>query len=140
MSSDWESLLFEADEYLLRIGGQTTAVILSVGSSSVTGASVGDSRAWLLRAGTVFDLTARQVRKPLLGDGGIPVAFTAALARHDRILVATDGLFSYASLDDIARVASGGDLADCAEQLIRLVRLPNGSLHDDVALVLWECR
>jgi hypothetical protein len=35
----------------------------------VSGASVGDSRAWIVCDGDVNDLTAKQVRKPLLGSG-----------------------------------------------------------------------
>lgn len=61
-----------------RLGqGQATAVIISLSASGIAGASVGDSGAWLVAGGNVHELTAGQVRKPLVGDGCMPVAFSA---------------------------------------------------------------
>jgi hypothetical protein len=54
------------------------------------------------------------------------------------LLVASDGLLHYARQADIIRIASGEDLQAAARALIDLVRLPNGTLQDDVAVVL--CR
>jgi serine/threonine protein phosphatase PrpC len=128
------------DADLAKLGGQSTAVMIAITSDGVQGASVGDSGAWLLhRSGAEEELTARQDRKPLLGSGALPVAFTATWSKSATLLVASDGLFSYATMADIARVIrEARTLADAAKQLVDLVRLFDGSLQDDVAIVL--CR
>jgi serine/threonine protein phosphatase PrpC len=136
---DWRALLAELDRDPARLGnGQSTAVILAIATTgAITGASVGDSGALLLRDGIVDDLTLGQSRKPLVGAGCVPVHIeTARLA--GTLLVATDGLLRYASHADIARIAASPDLAVASRALIDLVRLPSGALQDDVAVVL--CR
>jgi serine/threonine protein phosphatase PrpC len=52
------------------------------------------------------------------------------------LLVASDGLFKYASMQVIARVVRASPISVAAEQLIELVRLPSGKFHDDMAAVL----
>jgi PPM family protein phosphatase len=60
-------------------GGQSTAVVLTLSADGVTGASVGDSGAWVIRGDSIEDLTNLQNRQPLLGTGAcVPVAFSAA--------------------------------------------------------------
>jgi PPM family protein phosphatase len=129
---DWDAL----DESLVRIGGQCTAVVIRISNAGIRGASVGDSVAWLIRDDDVIELTEHQVRKPFLGDGGLLVAFEAGPLDGATLLVASDGLWRYAKRDAIAALARGNDLATTATSLVELVRMPNGTLQDDVAVVI----
>lgn len=137
--TSWASLLVDVDRDAKRLkGALTTAVIANVTSRGISGASVGDSIAWVIRGTTIEDLSDGQLRKPLLGDGCIPRKFRSRSLGSATLLVATDGLWRYASQSAIVRIASRPDLRDAARALIELVRLPSGALQDDVAVVL--CR
>jgi len=104
----------------------------------IVGVSVGDCGAWLIAQNGIDELTANQVRRPLLGSGeAIPVAFESALA-DATLLLATDGLLKYARRDRIAAVALGPDLQMAAYALADLPRLRSGALPDDVGVIL--CR
>jgi len=59
-------------------GGESTAIVIFVTPAGVEGASVGGSGAWVIRGTEIEDLTARQVRKPLVGAGCTPSAIVAA--------------------------------------------------------------
>jgi PPM family protein phosphatase len=134
---DWSMLLAELDH--AQIGyGQTTAVVLWITRDKIVGASAGDSRAWIIREHGVDDITERQHRKPLIGDGAVVTPIEVGPLDGGTLLVASDGLFSYAKRDDIVRLARGADLAEAAKAMIELVRLPSGQLPDDVSVVL--CR
>lgn len=136
---DWCALLSELDRDPLRLGrGQSTAVIVSISAGAISGASVGDSGAWLLRATDIVELTEGQQRKPFVGDGCVPLRIRPAPLDSATLLVASDGLFHYARRTDILRLARGPDLHAAAQALVDLVRLRNGALQDDVAIVL--CR
>lgn len=113
--------------------GQTTAIVLAIRGAEITGASVGDSAAWLIDR-DILDLTVDQQRKPLLGAGAIVTPFTAAFT--GTLLVASDGLVRYARRDAIVRAVAEPDLEAAADQLVAAARLPNGELQDDLALVL----
>lgn len=133
-TTDWSAALVDLDEALCG-RGQSTAVILCVTPDGITGASAGDSGAWIVRGGAVHDLTHGQVRKPLLGDGCEPFAFGGPF--DGTLIVATDGLFRYAKRQDIAFVVERGDPPDAiARRLVDLVRLADGSLQDDIAVVV----
>jgi serine/threonine protein phosphatase PrpC len=138
--ADWSIVLRQLDGDSHRLdGGQSTAVVLAVGDDSIRGASVGDSGAWLFRDGQVEDLTHAQHLKPLVGAGATPVSTITGPLGTGTLLVASDGLFRYARVNDIARIATGPDLAAAADQLIDLVRIqPAGNVADDVSIVL--CR
>lgn len=131
---DWCDVLVNVDAGLGR--GETTAVILEVRPDMITGASVGDSGAWLIRGDDIVDLTEGQTRRPFVGAGCVPFAVHAGPLAGGTLLVASDGLLRYASPRDIARIAGGPDLAAAARALIELVRLPSGGLPDDVSVVL----
>ncbi|HEY2587967.1 MAG TPA: protein phosphatase 2C domain-containing protein [Tepidisphaeraceae bacterium] len=136
----WEQMLAAIDRQISISGnGQTTAVILAVSEGGLSGASVGDSAAWLIDEQDGYrDLTAGQIRKPLLGSGASqPVAFEHAW-KGGTLLVATDGLVKYAPPARICEVARGPDLPTAARHLIDLVRLRTGALQDDVGVAL--CR
>lgn len=138
-TTDLCALLDELDADGARLGhGQSTAVLLAVSETGISGASVGDSGAWLIVGANAVDLTAGQQRKPLVGDGCVSYRIAAPPLADGTLLVASDGLLRYAKEADIARIASGADLHAAARALVDLVRLPNGQLQDDVSIVL--CR
>lgn len=130
--------LAELDRTLEQLGGQTTAVVLAITSAGIEGASVGDSEACIVRGSEIEDLTANQVRKPLVGGGCIPTTIRGAALGNGTLVVASDGLWKYAKRADIARIATGPDLQAAAGALVELVRLRSGALQDDVSIVL--CR
>jgi PPM family protein phosphatase len=77
------ALLAQIDRDLARAptGGQTTVIVALASEGSITGASVGDSEAWLFTDRAVLDLTRDQHRKPLLGTGqAVPVPFETSAA------------------------------------------------------------
>lgn len=113
-------------------GGETTAVVVIVGPGGISGVSVGDSEAWVITPDAVDDLTASQTRSRLGSGRAEPVAFSRA-SLDGTLVMGTDGLFKYASIDAIAKVARD---AGTANALIDLVRLRSGALPDDVAVVL----
>lgn len=121
--------------------GETTFVFAVVHSRTLRGASVGDSGAWLVRPdGALLDLTAGQRRKPLVGSGAaVPISF-GPHALEGRLLLASDGLFKYATRECIIAAVRIADLDEAVDALVALPRLPNGKLQDDVAVVLAEER
>jgi serine/threonine protein phosphatase PrpC len=136
--NDWAAWLAARDAALAaRSTGQAAAVVLSVSEDgAVTGASVGDCEAWVFGRGEAVDLTAGQVRKPLLGDGAaMPVPFAGWLA-GGTLIVASDGLWKYVAHARIAEAAAMHPLESVADTLVNGVRLRNGALQDDVAIVL----
>jgi len=136
LSLDWAGVLVDLDDPAKLGGGQATAVIATITSTGITGASVGDSGAWLVRAGAITNLTANQRRKPLVGDGCEPVSFSAG-PLDGSLVIASDGLFRYAIARDIAFVVERGEPPEeVARRLVELVRLADGSLQDDVAVVV----
>ncbi|HEY6940128.1 hypothetical protein [Dokdonella sp.] len=124
------------DAALSRSGGQSTAILVELREGVLRGASTGDSRAWLI-GGNLIELTRSQRRRPLLGDGGLPVPF-GPVALRGRLLLASDGLFDYVDLRAIARTAVGGELASCARALTALPRFADGTFPDDVVVLLAE--
>ena len=92
--------------------------------------------AWLVRDREVVELTENQIRKPLLGDGAVLTTFTSDRLDGDTLLVASDGLWRYAKREAIVDALRGDNLATTATSLVELVRLPNGELQDDVAVVI----
>jgi serine/threonine protein phosphatase PrpC len=135
-----ESMLRTLDgELAERIGGQTTLVVAVIRAGFVWGVSVGDSACWVVRrSGEHVDLTAQQVRKPLLGDGcAVATTFQASMETGDLVLVATDGLGKYVSAKVIRDACAAiEETAALAESLVRLPQLPNGDVPDDVAVAL----
>ncbi|HSK02348.1 MAG TPA: hypothetical protein VK932_13945 [Kofleriaceae bacterium] len=136
---DWAAVLTELELDPDRLGpGQTTAVVVTVTLDGIRGASAGDSGAWVIRDGQIEDLTHGQQRKPLIGDHSVARPFAAGPLGGGTLLVASDGLLRHGRPDEIARIASGPDLAAAARELVGLVRLPSGEVPDDIAIVL--CR
>lgn len=121
------------------IAGVTTGIVAVVSDDLIYGASVGDSKAWWIEEKTHVELTARQVRKPFLGNGEArPVSFSIPRCAGV-LLAASDGLMDYGKPDEIlATVRAGKALSEAARDLIELVRYPWGKLPDDVSVCL--CR
>jgi serine/threonine protein phosphatase PrpC len=123
------------DAALARLGGQATAIVITIEGTALRGASVGDSEAWLVDR-DVTVLTEHQQRKPLLGDGGLPVAFASPLT--GTLVVGSDGLFKYVAREQIVAACSAATVDEVADALIAAAELPGGGLHDDVSVVV--CR
>jgi PPM family protein phosphatase len=116
--------------------GLAAAVVLEISHGVVQGTSVGDCEAWIFNKQEVRSLTCDQIRKPLLGDGDAKlVAFKETLKKGDTLVVATDGLWKYTTIECVAAAVSLHDVLTLPSVLIGLVRLPSQRLQDDVAIV-----
>jgi PPM family protein phosphatase len=139
-ATSWADFLARADREIANdgSGGESTAVVVEIRNTSVEGASVGDSEAWIVAPHRVVDLTQAQHRKPLIGSGrAVSVAF-GPTDFEGRLLIATDGLFNYSMPANTTRLAQGGTVEEAADALVDTVRLRSGLLPDDLALVLAE--
>jgi len=131
-------LLTLLDREMADIGayGETTGVVVVLADSGIFGASVGDSGAFVFSEIGLENLTANQIRKPFLGSGrAIPISFTRELL-NGTLLVATDGLLKYTSLEKIAATILVADFESAANKLVELIRYQSGALPDDVAVLL----
>jgi hypothetical protein len=135
-ATTWCDLLKQID---YRIGsGESTCVVVAWSPQGIVGASVGDSRAWLLENDDFIDLTKSQIRKPLLGSGEAhPVGFQHP-ASQGLLLVSTDGFCNYVRRDKLLKEILWIDFAVLARKLVEMVRLPSGELWDDIGIV--ACR
>jgi serine/threonine protein phosphatase PrpC len=116
--------------------GETTGVIVVVSSDALFGANVGDSAAWLFTPDSKEELT--RVRKPYLGTGvAAPHQFARQLSQGT-LVVASDGLWKYTSLDLIEQKMRMGNPERLAGELGELVRLRSGAFPDDVSIA--TCR
>lgn len=133
-ADDWTNLLRQIDSRIS--AGESTAVVVDIRPYGIAGASVGDSQAWIIKDGRIENLTADQVRKPLLGSGQTtPVGFTHP-PLDGLMIVATDGFCDYAKPNDVIRLASESDYYEISRKCIDLVRLPSGDLWDDIGIVV----
>lgn len=134
-------LLAEMDQALAddENAGETTAVVAVVTDDGITGASVGDSDAYLILPGVEYKLTHGR-RKPYLGYGAAyPEPFSAEL-QDGTLLIASDGLWKYADLDKICKIVRSTELSleEIARNVVDAARIPNGTLWDDIGIAL--CR
>jgi serine/threonine protein phosphatase PrpC len=141
MPSDWAGWLARIDREMSRSRvGLAAAVVIEIWDDGrIVGASVGDCEAWMFGGdGASRSLTSGQARKPLLGDGTArPVGFEARLGRGT-LMMATDRLWKYMKPARIAKAASIRPLDVACAALVDGARLRNGTLQDDVAIVLAE--
>jgi PPM family protein phosphatase len=136
----WENVFFAVDRLLVcsTAGGLAAAVVVEIVDGVIRGVSVGDASAWLVEQFQVTDLTVNQRRKPLLGSGDAdPIAF-GPMPFRGRLLVASNGLVSYARRVELQCRAVVGSLDQSATALVEAVRLGSGRFQDDVAVVLAE--
>ena len=136
---DCASLLVSIDRRLAKLSdcGESTGIVAIVDLKRTFGASVGDSMAWSFYAGQRIELTAGQHRKPLLGSD-CATAHTFLLNGPGTLVVGTDGLWKYTSIESIEKQVSGGDAGALANRLCDLVRLRSGAFPDDVAVVTCQ--
>lgn len=116
--------------------GETTCVVVAVTEDGLAGASVGDSGAWLISKMEADNLTSEQCRRPFLGSGRAKAIGFSRESFEGTLLVASDGLFKYTSIDMIEEVIRSADLDEALQKLIGLVRYPSGNLPDDLSIVL----
>jgi PPM family protein phosphatase len=115
--------------------GETTCVVVVASSRGVRGMSVGDSQAWVIGANHVDDLTMGQNKKRLGSGRAVPLLFSRP--RLDgSLVVGTDGLFNYTTVEMIADAVRGREPAEAVELLRALVQLPSGVYQDDVGVVV----
>ena len=135
--ASWVDLFRSRDTALaLKGAGETTGVVVVLGPRGLLGVSIGDSEAWVVTAGGVDNLTVGQQTRQRLGGGGVDLATFARPSLGGVLVIATDGLFKFASPEVIARIVRTGPFESAAERLVELVRHPNGALADDAAVVL----
>jgi len=134
----WCDILRQTDQ---RIGvGESTCVVVARSARGIVGASVGDSRAWLIESDDLADLTKSQVRKPLLGSGDArPVGFQHP-ASQGLLLVSTDGFCNYVKRETLLKEILWIDFSVLARKLVEMVRLPSGELWDDIGIVVCRAR
>jgi serine/threonine protein phosphatase PrpC len=140
--NDWAQYLSTIDREMANAPGLAAAVVVEVrDDGTVVGASVGDCEAWTFENGSEpRNLTAEQVRKPLLGEGrAFPVGFHSHV-KECSLLVATDGLWKYLDRARIAKAAATRPLETACDLLVAGVRLRSGALQDDVAVAIIECK
>ena len=135
-AESWCDVLRQTD---CRVGdGQSTCFVVAWSVKGLVGASVGDSKAWLLEDDELKDLTISQVRKPLLGTGEARPAGFSRPSTRGLLLVATDGFCNYVRREALLKEVLWIDFAILARKLVEMVRLPSGQLWDDVGIV--ACR
>jgi serine/threonine protein phosphatase PrpC len=132
-AKEWASLLRQID---CRIGdGETTAVVVDVRTIGIAGASVGDSRAVIVKDGIISELTGNQKRKPLIGTGiAEPIGFVYP-PLEGLLLVGTDGFFNYVKPNTILASIAKSDFQTIPRKCIDVVRLPAGDYWDDAGVV-----
>lgn len=132
-ANEWALFLRQID---CRIGdGQTTAAVVDVRTFGIAGASVGDSRAVIVKDGAISELTANQKRKPLLGTGmAEPIGFVGP-PLEGLLLVGTDGFFNYAKPAAILATIAKSDFQTLPRKCIDMVRLPSGDYWDDIGVI-----
>lgn len=132
-ANEWASFLRQIDCRI--VDGETTAVVVDVRNIGIAGASVGDSRAVIVKDGTISELTANQKRKPLIGTGmAEPIGFLWP-PLDGLLLLGTDGFFNYAKPNAILASIAKSDFQTLPRNCIAMVRLPSGDYWDDVGVV-----
>ena len=137
IDSTWASIFRATDENLAaHLAGETTGVAVALTAVELVGVSAGDGQRGVGRRRDLDRRTDERPGEARLGSGrAVPTPFRRA--RLDgTLVVATDGLFKYASADRIVAVVNGSPFADVARALTELVRLPSGSFQDDVGVVV----
>jgi serine/threonine protein phosphatase PrpC len=134
-SFDPVELLCACNCWLNMLGAQCAAVVARIDGTTVVGASIGDSAAWLVDDQGSVELTSEQVRKPLLGSAGAEVVPFRASFVDGTLLIATDGLWAYVPPYAIKTLAASEPLDRVPERLIDAARLRSGALRDDTTII-----
>ena len=147
-----------------RHGMGTTLTLVACDGRSGWLAHVGDSRAYLVRNGSIHQLTEdhslvaqlvrdhqitpeqarhdprRNVVTRSVGVGEhveIDVAELPTLERGDTLVLSTDGLHGLVEDHEIARAAAGADLRAACQSLVGLARARGG--HDNITVLMARC-
>jgi serine/threonine protein phosphatase PrpC len=141
----------------------TTLVVAATRGKYATIASIGDSRAYLIRANRVNQITqdhslvAEQVAQGAMSaeearesphrnilihalghraklDPRMPSVFEITLLPEDRLLLCTDGFYDVASDEDLLHVASGDDPQNAAQALVNTA-VERGATDNVTAIV-----
>jgi len=132
----WSQLFEQLDGRLAEtMAGETTGVMVVVSTTALCGVAVGDSSAWLVTDSGIDDLTAGQ-RRARLGSGRAAPFLFQRNRLAGKLVVASDGLFKYASSERIAAAVRSSPPSKVAEGLLALAQLRGGGYHDDVAVVV----
>ncbi|MGE0329000.1 MAG: protein phosphatase 2C domain-containing protein [Polyangiaceae bacterium] len=139
----WVAFLRSLDQELdgRRLGGETTLVVVAINQSGACfGASAGDSSAAIVDHGDLLHLAGptRHAYRARIGSGRAHPAGFGLAHLGGPLLVASDGLFHYATHQAIAEAIARypEDLSRATAAVVNTARLPSGELQDDVALVL----
>ncbi len=118
--------------------GFSTLILLVCEQDHIIGASVGDSMALHITATNSIELTERQRKNPPLGSGAaLGTSFAVQPQVGEQILVMSDGVFRFSSLETIARTCRGSEDFDALPNLLALQNLSqNGALPDDWSAIL----
>lgn len=133
-SDDFESFLRKVDLELANESGcgEATAIVGKLNDTTVVGASVGDSEAWLFNREYDYELSSMQNLKPLLGSGSTtPIGF-GPMDVDKSILLGSDGLFKYIKLEEMKLLLS---TKTTAKEIAKLAKQDIGSLQDDVSII-----
>jgi serine/threonine protein phosphatase PrpC len=131
---DWVQVLRQVDYGIA--SGQSTACVVELGSNRLRGASVGDSGVAILDENDDLAFPSDgQQRKPLLGTReAVPKPFVSSWNMKP-LVVGSDGFWNYVNRDRLIRKLHFTDFVVMAKSLAEMVRLPSGSLADDVSVV-----
>src|SRR5208283_1794136 len=101
----WVDLFRSRDTALaLKGAGETTGVVVVLGPHGLLGVSIGDSEAWVVTPSGIDNLTVGQQTRQRLGGGRVELATFARPSLGGILVIATDGLFKFASPEVIARI------------------------------------
>ena len=132
--------LLEADTALDtdRFSGTAACALLCFDNKTLAGAVVGDVDVFRISGDSIESLVEHRDVKSTLGRNECwPASFEMHRATM-RVLLCSDGLWKYIKRKNIVRAASIADLDTAADALVNETRLPNGTLQDDVSVVLLE--
>jgi serine/threonine protein phosphatase PrpC len=133
----WVDLFLATDASLVASrAGETTGIVVVLGSHGLIGFSIGDSEAWVVTVAGIDNLTVGQHTRHRLGSRQATLVIFERPQLAGVLLVATDGLFKYASAPVISEIVRSGTIREAAQRLLDLVRLRSGKMAEDVAAVL----
>ena len=145
-------------------GMGTTCTALAVIDATVYFAHAGDSRAFMLKNGTISQITEDHTYvQELVNQGEITLAeadvhpkrniltnamgtkptlridtgkFALPFEENDRLMICSDGLYDYISNEELGRILGGTSLHETAKTLVTLAKTRGG--HDNITVVLAE--
>jgi protein phosphatase len=125
-------------------GAASTLVAAAVAGRDAIIGNLGDSRAYLIRNGTIQRLTADHAGElpnaitRFVGDprGVQPDVFVETLRSGDRLLLCSDGLTRHVPDDEIATRLEGLDSQSAVDSLVDLANERGG--EDNITVILYE--